>query len=206
MSKELSIKDDYELAKPAQMTSMAVVLKSHILKNKLYTSIRDKNYAHVEGWQFAGGLLKLYPRVVSVEDISKGTEVRWKAQVEIVSLKGEVVSRGFAMCSNKETNKRAFDEYAVLSMAQTRAIGKAYRNLIGWIMKLADYESTPSEEMMKVGAEEPQQTQPQGHTGFECHECAIPIQKVVYDYSMRMYGKAYCRQHQKGVKTKTTRR
>ena len=39
------------------------------------------------------------------------------------------------------------DEYAILSMAQTRAIGKAFRNLIGWVIKMAGYESTPAEEM-----------------------------------------------------------
>ena len=64
---------------------------------------------------------------------------------------GKVVARGFALCSNKEAIKKSFDEYAVLSMAQTRAIGKAYRNLIGWVMKLSGYEGTPSEEVMGVG-------------------------------------------------------
>ena len=38
-------------------------------------------------------------------------------------------------------------------MAQTRAIGKAYRNLIGWVMKMAGYEATPKEEMVKVNDE-----------------------------------------------------
>ena len=35
-------------------------------------------------------------------------------------------------------------------MAQTRAIGKAYRNIIGWVMKMAGYEGTPGEEMKAV--------------------------------------------------------
>ena len=43
--------------------------------------------------------------------------------------------------------KRSFDEYAICSMAQTRAVGKAYRLLIGWLMKSAGYEATPLEEM-----------------------------------------------------------
>src|SRR5688572_13498615 len=34
-------------------------------------------------------------------------------------------------------------------MAQTRATGKAFRMSIGWIMKLAGYEPTPSEEVSK---------------------------------------------------------
>ena len=35
----------------------------------------------------------------------------------------------------------------MMSMAQTRALGKAYRMALGWIMKMAGYEATPAEEM-----------------------------------------------------------
>src|SRR3990172_30933 len=151
MSKDLAIKS-YDIAHPEQVVAMAQVLKNHIIKNKLYVAIRNKNYVEVEGWQFAGGLMWLYPRVASVENISTANEIKWKAEVELVRLKDDkVVSRGFAICSKKETKKKDFDEYAILSMAQTRATGKAYRNLIGWVMKLAGYEATPSEEMIKVG-------------------------------------------------------
>jgi hypothetical protein len=60
---------------------------------------------------------------------------------------GLVVATGIALCSNGEKTKRYFDEYAILSMAQTRAIGKAYRNLLAWLMKAAGFEATPAEEM-----------------------------------------------------------
>lgn len=157
---------NYSLDKIKDMTEMASVLKNHVVKNKLYTGIKGKNYAHVEGWQFAGGLMGLYPRVVKVENLSNEKEYKWLAEVEIVNNKtNEVVSRGFAICSNKESIKKGFDEYAVLSMAQTRAIGKAYRNLVGWVMKLAGYEATPSEEMTKVGEQhtEPTTESPKGN-------------------------------------------
>jgi hypothetical protein len=52
-----------------------------------------------------------------------------------------------AICSNKEMSKKGFDEYAIASMAQTRAIGKAYRNKMAFIMKMAGYEATPAEEV-----------------------------------------------------------
>ena len=38
-------------------------------------------------------------------------------------------------------------------MAQTRAIGKAYRNLLAWLMKAAGFEATPAEEMDFTPAE-----------------------------------------------------
>jgi hypothetical protein len=34
-----------------------------------------------------------------------------------------------------------------MSMAQTRAVGKAYRNILAWIIRAAGYEPTPAEEM-----------------------------------------------------------
>ena len=151
------VKRTYSLEKPFQVAQMATVLKRHIIKNKLYTPITTtnkrtgdkttKNYVMVEGWQFAGGLLGLFPKVVEVKELGNG---RWMAEVDIINQKTkEPVSTGFALCSKEESRKKTFDEYAILSMAQTRAIGKAYRNLIGWVMKIAGYESTPAEEMDK---------------------------------------------------------
>jgi hypothetical protein len=59
----------------------------------------------------------------------------------------EIVSHGTGFCSNLEASKALFDEYSVNSMSQTRSIGKAYRNVIGYIMNEAGYQSTPAEEM-----------------------------------------------------------
>ncbi len=138
----------YDLEKPAQMAAMATILKRHIIKNELYAEIAGKNYVMVEGWQFAGGLMGLFPRVVDVKDLGGS---KWLAKVEIVNKKdNSIVSIGFALCSKAEMKKKSFDEYAILSMAQTRAIGKAYRNLLGWVMKLAGYEGTPAEEIKPV--------------------------------------------------------
>lgn len=143
---------NYQIANVGEMNQMAVVLKAHIVQNELFTEIRGKKYAHVEGWAFAGAQMGLIPEVVSVTDLSNDKEVKWQCEVVIKRLKDDkTVARGFAICSNKESTKKTFDEYAVLSMAQTRAIGKAYRNLIGWVMKLSGYEGTPSEEMMRAG-------------------------------------------------------
>lgn len=204
MSKELVIKGTYEIQSPTQMAEMAKVLKDHIIKHNLYTPIVGKNYVQVEGWQFAGGLMGLFPRVAKIENLSTGTETKWMAEVEIVNLKvNEVVSRGFAICSNKESKKRNFDEYAVLSMAQTRATGKAYRNIIGWVIKLAGYEATPGEEMVKMGdtPREPVQSAPRQATKSEvqrlCQKCMNDITEQEHNYSKRIFGKPLCREHQK---------
>lgn len=87
----------------------------------------------------------------SSHDISK-TVVKpyfaYECECEVKSMtSGEVVSYGTGFCSNLEATKCLFDEYSVNSTSQTRAIGKAYRNLIGFIMNEAGYENTPAEEM-----------------------------------------------------------
>jgi hypothetical protein len=148
-STAISIQKSYAIDKPAEMAKMAVILRNHIIKNKLYTSIMGKNYINVEGWSFAGGLLGVFPQVKEVTQLAPG---KWMAKVELINQKTkEVVGTGFALCSKEEMKKKSFDEYAILSMAQTRAIGKAYRNLIGWVMKIAGYETAPAEEMVKGG-------------------------------------------------------
>lgn len=158
MSKELTIRGNYNLAAPSQVAKMAKMLQVHIERNKLSSNIAGKNYTMVEGWQFAGGLLGYIPKITKVEDISKGTEKIWRADAEIIRMKdGMIMGTGSAICSKSEGKKSSFDEYAICSMAQTRAIGKAYRNCIGWVMKMAGYESTPGEEMMKAN-QEPIQT------------------------------------------------
>lgn len=60
---------------------------------------------------------------------------------------GVKLSRGTGHCSNMELLKAEFDEYAIISMCETRSIGKAYRNLIGFVIKAAGFEPTPAEEM-----------------------------------------------------------
>jgi hypothetical protein len=164
MSKEIIVKE-FDVYKPQEMAKMSKLLKSHIVKQGLYVNIKEKNYVMVEGWQFAGGLLGLFPRIVSEENISNGAtiktidgkelnEYKWLVKAELVNSRNDkIVGSGSATCSNRESKKRSFDEYAVLSMAQTRAIGKAFRNTIGWVMKMSGYEPTPAEEVDELKQE-----------------------------------------------------
>lgn len=71
----------------------------------------------------------------------------YKCGCQIQSIDGKVRGSGFASCSNIELAKSSFDEFAVMSMSQTRAIGRAFKNVLGFIMKAAGYVPTPTEEM-----------------------------------------------------------
>lgn len=146
--------DGFDLSKPTQSLQLATVLKKFVKDNNLTSKIQGKDYALVEAWQFAGSQLGLIPVVQSIVNLTANNimsgegEIKYMATVDIVSLEsGRVISRGIAICSNKEYSKRKFDEYAIASMAQTRAIGKGFRNILGWLMKAAEIEATPAEEM-----------------------------------------------------------
>lgn len=145
----LSITKTYDLGKPTEAVQMAVLLKNLVIQQKLYVPIKGKNYAMVEAWQLAGFLSGISVLVDDPKDLSNDKEVKYSSKATLFK-DGVVVGVGHAVCSSKESSKKAFDEYAILSMAQTRAIGKAYRNKIGFIMKLAGFQPTPSEEMHKV--------------------------------------------------------
>jgi len=132
---------------PKALADFAKELKKFIVENELYTNIKGKNYVHVEGWQFAGASMGIFPIIEKVEDISVEGNIKYRAEVKLTQISTDkTVGYGIAICSNKEDKKKSFDEYAVASMAQTRAVGKAFRLSIGWIMKLAGYEATAAEE------------------------------------------------------------
>lgn len=137
-----------ELTKPNEALQVASTLQTFVTERKLTANIQGKNYPLVEAWQFAGSQLGLIPVIREVKNLSTDTELKYEAMVEVIRLTDSVVlSRGYAVCSNKENSKRRFDEYAIASMAQTRAVGKAYRNILAWLMKAAGFEATPAEEM-----------------------------------------------------------
>jgi hypothetical protein len=141
-------KTSFELAQPAQAMQVAEILQRFVKEKKLTANIKGKEYPLVEAWMFAGSQLGLYPLVVDVKDLCNEKEYKYQATVELRRLSNDsIVGRGIAICTNKEFSKKQFDEYAILSMAQTRATGKAFRNVLAWIMKAAGFEATPDEEM-----------------------------------------------------------
>lgn len=145
MSNEITT---FDLGKPAQAIEAATILQRFVKEKKLTTNIKGKDYPMVEAWAFAGSQLGLYPVLTFVQDLSDESQIKYLAEVEIFRYADNLrMSKGVAICSNKEATKRQWDEYAICSMSQTRATGKAFRNLLSWIMKAAGFEATPAEEM-----------------------------------------------------------
>lgn len=138
-----------DLDKPASASELASELANIIAVKGLSTNIQGKSYVNVEGWQLAGALTGIFPMIEKVELVpAQPGEIKYRAEVSLFRLKDEKkIGFGVAFCSNRERSKKFFDEYAIASMAQTRAVGKAFRATLGWLVKLAGYEGTPADEM-----------------------------------------------------------
>lgn len=145
--------EEVNLSSPSDIMEFATSLKELIVQNGLYTNIKGKNYVNVEGWQIAGTFTGVLPIVEKVENLSEGVKYKYRAEVTLRDKDNNIVGSGMAICTNREAGKSNFDEYAVASMAQTRAVGKAFRMKLGWLLKIAGYETTPAEEMDAVVAQ-----------------------------------------------------
>ncbi|WP_019947905.1 hypothetical protein [Hymenobacter aerophilus] len=140
--------ESYDLSHSDETLHLATDLAKFIKENKLTTNVQGKEFVNVEGWQYAGSRLGIVPVVEHVINVSNDQEIKYQAKVNLFDLKsGQTVGAGFAVCSSKEQGKKFYQEFAIMSMAQTRAIGKAYRNILAWIIRAAGYEPTPAEEM-----------------------------------------------------------
>ena len=144
--------ESYDIAKSDETLDLAKDLAKFIKENKLSTQVQGKEFVNVEGWQYAGSRLGIVPIVEHVINVSSEQEIKYQAKVTLFDMRSQhTVGAGFAICSNKESGKKFYQEFAIASMAQTRAIGKAYRNILAWIIRAAGYEPTPAEEMEYTG-------------------------------------------------------
>jgi hypothetical protein len=164
MSTEITNQPRFDLINSDSMLNLSKDLAKLIKEKGLSSNIQGKQFVNVEGWQFAGASLGLMPIITETTDLTRrGTEpgqveIKYMAKCEVRNINtGQLVATGVAICSNFEHSKKRFDEYAILSMAQTRAVGKAFRNQLAWLMKAAGFEATPAEEMDFVH-EEPKKT------------------------------------------------
>ena len=127
----------------------ATALAKIIEDKKLFAVIREKKHTQVEGWTTLGAMLGVFPHVIWSRKLAeKDGHIAYEARVSIQTLEGKEIASAEMQCSTKEKNWKGRDEYAVRSMAQTRATSKAFRLALSWIMVLAGYAATPLEEIM----------------------------------------------------------
>lgn len=139
-------------------TEVADALSQVLRKKELTKRIGAKEHVLVEGWTLCGTMLGVFPVCVWTRKLDEPEG--WEARVEARTLAGAVIGAAEAQCTRLENmwshnptgrdgrKVPARDDYALRSMAQTRATAKALRQPLGFIVHLAGFEVTPPEEML----------------------------------------------------------
>jgi len=138
---------------------LAQPLAQLIETQKLYTRIGAGKHVRIEGWTLLGSMLGVFPVTVWTRQVEGG----WEARVEARTRGGEIVGAAEAECLRSELNWKDRDDFALRSMAQTRAASKALRLPLGFVMTLGGFAATPAEEMDSVAPQ---------LSGFFCPACA----------------------------------
>ena len=138
---------------------VADALKTALDEGGMTMRIGRSEHVLVDGWQTLGAMLGVSPYVVwsrrtdaDADDPAYG----WEARAEARTVDGRVVGSAEAMVTRNERNWKNADDYAIRSMAQTRAISKALRGPLGFVITLAGRNATPAEE---VAADAPETAQ-----------------------------------------------
>jgi len=140
-------------AAPVEIIQRAAEYATALVKvvdsRKLFTMIQGRKHVRIEGWTLLGSMLGAFsvvewvkPLGPSVDGLTPGFEARVQ-----VFRKGQLIGAAEARCTRAEANWATKDDYALESMAQTRAAAKGFRLPLGFIMVLGGYEPCPAEEM-----------------------------------------------------------
>ncbi len=144
-----------------QAEALVRAVSSRCVGPKFVCKIKGRDYPKVEWWTTVGAVLNLFPVILSAERVDRDNgEYLYLAKVE-VRRDGNVVTSAEAICSNAEKRWNYADEYAIKSMAQTRAVAKAYRIGLSFLATLAGLEATPAEEVPPNGFESPPKKKPE---------------------------------------------
>ena len=123
----------------------------------LTRSNKDAEYVTGEGWEVLGTMLGIVPVTTIISEITNksGIVVGYRARATLyqnpIIENDEIVGGTVIARAEAEADRSGFqkDKFAIASMAQTRALGKAYRMGLSWIMKMAGFEGTFAEDMPK---------------------------------------------------------
>ena len=110
----------------------------------LVEKISGRDYVTVSGWSVLGNFMGMRIENIQVTAIEVKRGFGYHAKLDLVNKDGYKVSEGDAIATSLGRQK---EHHTVYSMAITRAMGKAYRSGLAWLVEMAGYNATPAEEM-----------------------------------------------------------
>ena len=138
----------------AEASAKARVMKQIISENNLAVKIGGGEHIKVEGWITLATAYGCTAQIVWSRKI-EGYIQAYEAKAEVLKQTPNgvvVIGSAEAECGTRGDGQWENDspEYAVRSMAQTRAISKAIAGVLRWVVVLAGYSGTPYDEMSGV--------------------------------------------------------
>ena len=157
LNPEIPMSAKVKVATEVANTLAPLVREQGLAVKGLNKQDKEAEYVMVEGWEVLGTFLGIAPVTTIIEDVKNknGHTVGYKARATLyqnpIIKNDEIVGGTVIARAEAQADKTGFqkDLFAIASMAQTRALGKAYRMGLSWIMKMAGFEGTPAEEMPK---------------------------------------------------------
>lgn len=158
---ETAPEQELHLARPPELVleearRAALALKGAVARKRKPVIFKGEQYLEFEDWQTVGKFYGLCARTFEATPVEVFGVKGAKAQAEVVDLRtGHVVGGAEAYCMRDEENWATKPWFQLASMAQTRAGSKALRNILGWVVVLAEYRPTPAEEISGTQDAEP---------------------------------------------------
>ena len=145
-------------AKKQAALEIASELRDIVERCDLAVDIQGRKYVRCEGWQTLGAFFGLVARETEHKPIQVRDTTGWEVRVDVYRWSdGAWVTGAWGLCTRDEVVRKRdgtivrpwenAPEYAVRSMASTRAAAKAFRTALAWVMTLAKFAPTPAEEM-----------------------------------------------------------
>ena len=155
LNPELPMKMKIGVAGEVASCLKEVIEKQGLIIKGLNPKNKEAEYVTVEGWEVLGTMLGITPvtKVIETQYNKQGRVVGYKSQGilyrnavvdEDGNISGDIIAIAEASADKHGFQK---DLPSIMSMSQTRALGKAYRMALSWIIKMAGYEGTPAQEM-----------------------------------------------------------
>ena len=128
------------------MDELAKKVRAFADKTHNVVTLNGKNYVKVGVYQYLASLLHITPEF-DFEPESTQSEV-WCTCI-LRNAKGDRITHTTMYADKQEVFLRDKDDFAVLGMAQTRAFVRAMKNIYGYLMEYAGYQSVAIEEIGK---------------------------------------------------------
>ena len=131
-----------------QATRIATTLAGLLKRRRLVLSIQGRQMLTLEGWSVLATAFGLCPVVSWARAIQgkDGETIGFEARAEVMTRDGRIVGGAEGQCDRSEKAWNSRDSHALKGMAQSRAVTRALRGTLGFVLSLAGLDIAEDNE------------------------------------------------------------